>query len=137
MGQVRSVDRNTPIDEAMAILMEDGAVVFRNLVDDAVIDQVRSELDPFLERAYNGEGDFWGYKTKRVSSLVAKSKTYGEELATNPTILSAMDNLLLPHCERYHLHVTQAVAIGPGEGQQIIHRDDGLMPFRHPGPQSL
>jgi ectoine hydroxylase-related dioxygenase (phytanoyl-CoA dioxygenase family) len=137
MPQVRSVDRYTPIEEAMAILHEDGAVVFKNLVDEAVIDQVRAELDPFLERAYDGEGEFWGYKTKRVSSLIAKSKTYGEELATNPQILAVMDQLLLPHCARYHLHVTQAVAIGPGEGHQIVHRDDGLMPFRHPGPQSL
>jgi ectoine hydroxylase-related dioxygenase (phytanoyl-CoA dioxygenase family) len=137
MAEVRSIDRNTPAEEAMAILKEDGAVVYRNLVDEDVIDQVRRELEPYLERAYNGEGEFWGYKTKRISSLIAKSKTYGEELATNPRILAVMDQLLLPHCARYHLHVTQAVAIGPGEGQQIIHRDDGLMPFRHPGPQSL
>ena len=51
--------------------------------------------------------------TKRVSSLVAKSKTYGEELATCPQILGVMDRVLLPRCERYQLHVTQAVRIGP------------------------
>ena len=137
MPRVRTISRDTSADEAMAILWEDGGVVYENLVDEAVIHQVRAELDPYLERAYNGEGEFWGYKTKRVSSLIAKSKTYGEELATNPVILAVMDQILLPHCARYHLHVTQAVAIGPGEGQQIIHRDDGLMPFRHPGPQSV
>ncbi len=137
MTQVRQIDATTSADEAMAILEEDGAVVYRNLVDDATIDRVSAELEPYLERAFNGEGDFWGYKTKRVAALVAKSPTYGTHLATNPAILAVMDRLLLPRCERYQLHVTQAVRIGPDEGRQIIHRDDGLMPFRHPGPQCL
>ena len=137
MNEVRSIDRHTSADEAMAILSEDGAVIYRQVVDDEVVDKVNAELDPFLSRAYYGEGEFWGNKTKRVSSLVAKSKTYGEELATCPQILGVMDQLLLPRCERYQLHVTQAVRIGPGQGLQIIHRDDALMPFRHPGPQCL
>ncbi len=137
MAHVRSIDRAASTDEAMAILEEDGAVVLRNLVDDEVIDRVNEELEPYLGRAYFGEGEFWGYRTKRVSSLVAKSRTYGEELAACPQILAVMDRLLLPRCERYQLHVTQAVRIGPGEGLQIVHRDDGLMPFRHPGPQCL
>jgi len=137
MAEVISVNRNTPIDEVMAILARDGAVVYENLVDDDVIDQVAAELEPYLVRAFDGEGDFWGYKTKRVASLVAKSRTYGTHLAACPEILAVMDKLLLPYCARYHLHVTQAVRIGPGEGRQIIHRDDALMPFRHPGPQCL
>ena len=137
MDTVRSIDRHASADEAMAILEEDGAVIYRQVVDDEVVDRVNAELEPFLSRAYYGEGEFWGNKTKRVSSLVAKSKSYGEELATCPQILGVMDRLLLPRCERYQLHVTQAVRIGPGQGLQIIHRDDALMPFRHPGPQCL
>ena len=137
MTEVACIDRDTPADEAMEILQRDGAVVYRNLVDAEVIDRVADELDPYFQRAFNGEGEFWGYKTKRVASLIAKSRTYGTHLATCPQILAVMDRLLLPHCARYQLHVTQAVRIGPGEGRQILHRDDGLMPFRHPGPQSL
>lgn len=137
MAEVFSIDRNTPADDAMAILNRDGAVVYRNLVDSDVIDQVATELDPYLKRAFDGEGDFWGYNTKRIASLVAKSPTYGTHLATCPQILAVMDQLLLPRCEQYHLHVTQAVKIAPGEGRQIIHRDDGLLPFKHPGPQAL
>ncbi len=137
MNYVKCVDRDTSTDDIMTILDEDGAVILSEVVDTAIIDQVNMELEPYLNRAYFGEGDFWGYKTKRVSSLVAKSRTYGEELASCPAILSVMDRLLLPRCARYQLHVTQAVRIAPGEGHQILHRDDGLMPFRHPGPQCL
>lgn len=137
MAEVVCIDRNTPADEAMAILERDGAVIYRNVVEDEVIDKVSEELEPYLQRAFDGQGEFWGYKTKRVAALIAKSRTYGTHLATCPQILAVMDKLLLPRCARYQLHVTQAVRIRPGEGRQIIHRDDALMPFRHPGPQSL
>ena len=137
MAELRSLDRHASADEAMAILEEDGAVIYRRLVDEDVIESVGAELRPYLARAYNGEGEFWGYRTKRVAALVAKSPTYGAALAAHPAILAVMDRLLLPRCEAYQLHVTQAVSIGPGEGRQILHRDDGLIPFRHPGPQCL
>ena len=137
MAEICSIDRDASAEEAMKILDRDGAVIYRNVVDGDVIDRVSEELEPFLKRAFDGEGEFWGYKTKRVASLIAKSPTYGTALATCPQILGVMDKLLLPHCERYQLHVTQAVRIRPGEGRQIVHRDDALMPFRHPGPQSL
>ena len=48
-----------------------------------------------------------------------------------------MDRLLLPRCERYQLHVTMMTHIGPNETPQILHRDDGLLPFVHPGPQTI
>ncbi len=113
--------------------------------DKAVVESVaaerplvtRAELGGYLDRSYLGEGEFWGFKTKRISSLVAKSRAFAERVAPNPAILAVMDRLLGPRCERYQLHVTQAVNIGPGEGEQILHRDDGLLPFVHPGPQAL
>jgi ectoine hydroxylase-related dioxygenase (phytanoyl-CoA dioxygenase family) len=137
MAQIQSITEDTPADEAMAILERDGAVIYERVLDDETMGRVRAELDVYLERSYNGVGEFWGYKTKRIAALVAKSRTFAENVATNPVILAVMDKLLGPYCERYHLHVTQAVNIGPGESEQIFHRDDGLLPFFHPGPQAL
>ncbi|MFP6743783.1 MAG: phytanoyl-CoA dioxygenase family protein, partial [Alphaproteobacteria bacterium] len=137
MAQVQSISRDTPADEAMAILERDGAVIYERVVNDATMGRVRSELDSYLERSYKGEGEFWGYKTNRIGALVAKSRTFAEQVAPNPVILAVMDQLLGPYCERYQLHVTQAVNIGPGESEQVVHRDDLLLPFFHPGPQAL
>ena len=137
MAQLQSISRDTPADEAMAILERDGAVIYYRVVDDATMSRVRAELDSYLERSYKGEGEFWGYKTNRIAALVAKSRTFAEEVAPNPVILAVMDQLLGPYCERYQLHVTQAVNIGPGESEQVNHRDDLLLPFIHPGPQTL
>ena len=38
-------------------------------------------------------------------------------------IAAAADALLLPFCERWQLHLTQAIRIKPGQGAQVIHRD--------------
>ena len=91
----------------------------------------------YVERAYKGEGEFWGFKTKRFGALVAKSRTFAEQVAPNPQILSVMDRLLGPRCKngQFQLHVTQLVQIGPNESPQTMHRDDWLMPFTPPGPQ--
>ncbi len=137
MARLKSITAETPLDEAMAILEEDGAVIYERLLDDAVMARIGQELDDYLQRSHLGEGEFWGFKTKRVGALVAKSRTFAEEVAPNPTVLSVMERLLGPRCERFQLHVTQSVNIGPGEGAQILHRDDGLLPFVHPGPQAL
>ena len=137
MAAIVSISADTSADSAMEILERDGAVIYERVLDDATMDRIQGELDPFLGRAYLGEGEFWGYKTKRTAALVAKSRTFGEKVATNPQVLSVMDRLLGPRCDRFQLHVTQAVAIGPGEKGQFLHRDDSLLPFAHPGPQSL
>ena len=137
MAEIEMLDRDAPADLAMEILERDGAVIFRNLLDAEVMDQIQAEFDDYLARASNGEGDFWGFKTKRFGALVAKSRTFAEQCAPNPKLLEVMDRLLLPRCERYQLHVTMMTHIGPGETPQILHRDDGLLPFVHPGPQSI
>jgi len=136
-AHVQSVAPDTPVERIMAILDQDGAVVIERLLPEPVMARIQAELDPYLRRAYHGEGEFWGFKTKRVASLVAKSRTFALEVAPNPVVMAVMDRLLGPRCLRYHLHVTQAVHIGPGEKGQILHRDDSLLPFVHPGPQAL
>ena len=137
MAGITTISPDTSADSAMEILERDGAVIYERVLDAGVMDAIQAELDPYLGRAYLGEGEFWGYKTKRTAALVAKSPTFGTKVATNPQVLAVMDRLLAPRCQRYQLHVTQAVAIGPGEKGQFLHRDDTLLPFAHPGPQAL
>ena len=39
-----------------------------------------------------------------------------------------MDGILGPFCQQYQIHLTQAIKIDPGETQQILHRDDEMLP---------
>jgi ectoine hydroxylase-related dioxygenase (phytanoyl-CoA dioxygenase family) len=137
MPQIQKIDRNASADLAMEILERDGAVIYENLLDESVMDQIESEFKDYLARASNGEGEFWGFKTKRFGALVAKSHSFAEKCAAHPKLLAVMDQLLLPRCERYQLHVTMMTHIGPNETPQILHRDDGLLPFVHPGPEAI
>jgi ectoine hydroxylase-related dioxygenase (phytanoyl-CoA dioxygenase family) len=137
MAALETIGPRASAETAMAILERDGAMIYERLLDDATMDRIQADLAPFHARSHVGEGEFWGFKTKRVGALVAKSRTFAETVAPHPVVLAVMDKLLGPRCERYHLHVTQSVNIGPGEKAQILHRDDTLLPFVRPGPQVL
>ena len=108
-------------------LDEAGCVIIENVHSDADMDQLYADLSPWLADRQIGVDDFSGYKTRRVSSLVARSEV-GQQIALNQTVLDVCDQLLLPNCNVYRLHVTHAVDIGPGEIRQVIHRDDGIYP---------
>ena len=58
-------------------------------------------------------------------------------MAIHPVILAAMDEFLLKGCGQYQLNLTQAIRIGPGEPQQIMHPDDPLFPYVHPGYEAM
>ena len=99
MAKVQCFDKNAPIDEVMDTLDRDGAVIYHKLLDADTMDRVRTDLESYIERSCYGEGEFWGFKTKRFGALVAKSRTFAEQVAPNPQILSVMERLLGPYCE--------------------------------------
>jgi len=113
------------------ILETDGCVVIEDVLDKAQVKTLAAELAPHFDETPNCAGDFYGYATKRVSGLAAKSPTC-QSMIIHPTILGVMDHFLLKGCRGYHLNLTQAIRIGPGEPQQVIHRDDLMFNFVHP-----
>ncbi len=48
-----------------------------------------------------------------------------------------MDEFLLPGCSQYQVNLTQAISIGSKEPQQIMHQDDPMFPFLHPGQEAM
>jgi ectoine hydroxylase-related dioxygenase (phytanoyl-CoA dioxygenase family) len=118
------------------ILEEDGCVVIRNVLDKHELKILKNELQPHLDATPDCAGDFYGRATKRVSSLIAKS-TLCRTMAIHPAILAVMDRFLLKGCRQYQLNLTQAIQIGPGEPQQMMHPDDPLFPFVHPGYEAM
>lgn len=117
-------------------LEEDGCLIIEGLLNPEEVSGLRGELDPYFNAVPNCNGDFFGYETKRLSGLVLKSKV-SQKLAIDPTILSLMDEFLLRGCLDYQLNLTQAIQIGPGEPQQILHRDDAMFPFEHEGSEAM
>ncbi|MCW5891405.1 MAG: phytanoyl-CoA dioxygenase family protein [bacterium] len=117
---------SAPADVA-AVLARDGAVVVDHVVAPAVMDRVHAELAPFLEATAPGPDEFSGRRTRRTGALVARSAAC-RELVMHPLVLGTAGTLL-GHATSYHLHLTQVIAIGPGEPGQMIHRDQWAFDF--------
>ena len=114
-------------------LQRDGAVILENFIDESTADSVASELRPYFDgMGKKFENDFNGYRTRRVSSILARSPASAELIAPQ-RLLDVIDPVLLPHCINYRIGSTTGIEILPGEDHQVLHRDDEIYPMRMPG----
>ena len=114
----------------IAAINADGWVVIPQLLEPALLDEMRAALAPHLQRGLLGRNDFEGYETQRVYSLVALHPVF-EALAEHPRILAICDALLQPN---YLLTASQAISIQPGETPQAWHTDDAFYAIPRPRP---
>lgn len=131
MAEVKTVKASAEQAVINEILERDGCVVIEGVLNALQVEALAAELAPHFDEAPNCAGDFYGYLTKRLSGLIAKSPAC-QSMAIHPAILGVMDHFLLKGCRGYHLNLTQAIRIGPGEPPQVIHRDDLMFNFTHP-----
>ncbi len=136
MAEVKTVKASAKQKVINEILESDGCVVIEGVLNAPQVETLAAELAPHFDAAPNCAGDFYGYVTKRLSGLIAKSPAC-QSMAIHPAILGVMDHFLLRGCRGYHLNLTQAIRIGPGEPPQVIHRDDLMFNFVHPDFEAM
>ncbi|MEM7097593.1 MAG: phytanoyl-CoA dioxygenase family protein [Pseudomonadota bacterium] len=122
MRQVTTLAPDASISEINACIAQDGAVILRDVLSEQALKQVEAELGPYWDATQYGSDDFSGRSTTRTGALFARSAKC-REMALHPGVLGVCDDLLLDNCERYQIHLTQAIRIGPGETAQMIHKD--------------
>ena len=126
-------DREAKLEDVIVALKKHGAAVIEKCVGDAVVDKVAAELRPHFDRqGTQQQDDFNGYKTLRLSEILARSTT-SAELIGHEFVLKVNDGILLPHCVNYRVGSLTAIEIWPGESEQRLHRDDGIYPMRIAG----
>jgi ectoine hydroxylase-related dioxygenase (phytanoyl-CoA dioxygenase family) len=113
--------------DVAAVLVRDGCAIVDRLVPSSVLDRTRGELEPFLAATPVGPDAFSGHRTRRTGGLVARSETF-RDVVRNPVVLDAVKGIL-SEATSFHLHLTQVIAIGPGEPAQQIHRDQWAFDF--------
>ncbi|MEO0963070.1 MAG: phytanoyl-CoA dioxygenase family protein [Pseudomonadota bacterium] len=124
-------------------LDEAGCLVVTGAFDAARCEAIRAELAPHMERARVTEQDdpeaFYPGLTRRVSALLARSRTVTDQLVLHPVTKKVCDAFLLPNGEfGYQLHVTAALEVGPGARKQVLHREeDSLTYFSLPRPNMI
>lgn len=109
------------------ILKRDGALIIDSMLTPGEMDSVAEELKPWMDQTPFGPDDFSGRHTRRTGALVARSPKC-RQLVMNPLVLGAAAQLL-GHATSFQLHLTQVIAIGPGEPAQPIHRDQWAFDF--------
>jgi len=93
--------------------------------------RIGAGLRRLLDGVPGGRNPFEGYRTRRLYALFAKTRVL-DPLALDPLVLGALTAVLGPH---FQLSGPTGIEIGPGEQQQILHRDEDIYPVPRPHPQ--
>lgn len=104
-----------------------GCAVVEDVASSDLLDQFRSEITPFLEVTSTGTDDFSGRNTRRSGGLIARSPA-AREMVMHPLVLDVVRGVL-DTSRKFHLHLTQLIAIGPDSPGQMIHRDQWAFDF--------
>ena len=114
--------------EAVAeALAEAGCAIVERLASASQREEALRELAPYLESTPAGADDFAGRRTRRTGGLIARSPRCRDFVA-HPFVQDVVGRVLA-HATNYQLHLTQMIAIGPGEPAQLIHRDQWAFDF--------
>ncbi len=128
--------RNGQASTIAQTLRQAGCAIVEQALDARLIAALHDELAPWFDKTPKGEGAFFGKQTRRFGAVFAKAPA-AAQLALAPEILAAIEDVLLNQPQAagtdcIQLHLTQAIEIGPGEGSQLLHRDDDMFPFPKP-----
>jgi hypothetical protein len=136
MSAIQHLHANENPLKIIEILNQDGCIVLDNALPLEEIEHLKIELDEQFKTVYDCNGDFYGHSTKRLGTLFTRALLF-QKMAIIPNILSTLDHFLLKGCSHYQINLTQAISIGPKEVKQILHRDDPMFPFLHPGQEVM
>jgi len=115
------------VEPIVAALREDAYVVVEGVLDPARVAAMKDELLAVLASTPTGRNDFEGFGTKRIYRVFAKTRVF-DDLAIHPVMLGVLEQVL-GHCQ---LSAPTGIQIGPGEAEQILHRDDSIYPLPEP-----
>ena len=108
------------VAEVVQQLRQDGALIIKDLISPELVDQLTTEVRPYIDTTPVGRDEFTGKGTKRTGALAARSATC-RDLILNPLMLQSANEFLKPFTRRIILHLTQTIEIGPGGvAQQYI-----------------
>lgn len=124
----------TPSSTVSTALEEAGCVVVTGLMDSRLREDIVDELAPHMQTTRVIEDDdpeqFYPGRTRRVSSLIARSNSITDHLVAHPLITDVCEEALIPNGEfGFQLHVSAALEVGPGAREQVLHREEDSFTF--------
>src|SRR5262249_7155496 len=110
MAQVQRFQASASVNDINQALEEDGCVIIEGLLDKGQIQKLQAEMCQNFNTIPVCQGNFFGFATKRMSGVIAKSEV-SRDMAVQSTLLNVMDHFLLKSCRQYQLNLTQAIQI--------------------------
>ncbi|MDA8848238.1 phytanoyl-CoA dioxygenase family protein [bacterium] len=131
MAELIVLPANASREEVLEVVARDGGVIVRDLLRQDTVNQFKSDIEVAARDHPTGATtgnertvEFWGGSTKRFTRLGWRSRTF-EDILLAPMLIGMADEVLLPSCDDYWLNTGQMMIIGPGESEQMWHRDAG------------
>ena len=112
------------IEDVVRCLDEEGYCIVDNAVSNEVIDAVNQQMAPYIDVTDDGDNNALGKQTRRSGAIVARS-TASHAMINHPLVVGAMTKYLSRNASKVQLNLTQLIAIGPGNKEQFLHRDEG------------
>jgi len=130
------------IESIVAAIEADGGVIVEGLLRPDTLERFNDEITPLLEQVTPerkflnpGLDFFFGTRTRHITAVASKSRTFVTDVLVHPVLLGLCDAILAPGCARYQLNLAHILDRGPGAEQQYIHRDELVwvhVPRPHP-----
>lgn len=120
------------MNETAEILLDQGYVVLRDLLNARQVARINEELAPHYAETPRCVGDFHGWKTTRMGAVLAKAPS-ARTLALHEAVWPAVQAVLKPRCDYVQLNLAQALLVHPGERAQVPHRDEEMWPVEKGG----
>lgn len=141
--EIRSVDRQTPVEDILAIVESDGGVIIRNFVTAEQVAGVNGDIAEELAAMSAGSttdveemAEFHGANTKRLCNIVTHSPTFRQEILDDDLVHDLLDAVFLEESGTYWMNSDMVIEIGPGSKAQPLHRDlENWFPFVDMGPK--
>jgi ectoine hydroxylase-related dioxygenase (phytanoyl-CoA dioxygenase family) len=124
---IEHLPAGTAAEEIYGVLLRDGAVVVDDLADPATLARLDDDMRPHIAATPTGSDVFAGHRTRRTGALIARSAA-SHGLVRHPLVLDVARRLL-HQATNVQLHLTQTIAIGPGQPAQPLHRDQWAFDF--------
>ena len=108
MPSLTHLPADAAIEDIMAVLDRDGALILDDMLTPAEADALSAEIRPYVEATEPGRDGFSGHKTTRTGALIARSPL-SRKAVLDRRIRAICDAVLKPNCQRYQLHLTQLI----------------------------
>lgn len=140
---LRSVSRDTPIEEILEIVATDGGVIIKEFLTADQVARFNADVESHMNALRPGSShedefiaDFHGSNTKRLTNLVTHSETFRNEIIDDDLVHELLDKTFLEESGTYWMTTAQVIEIGPGNKAQVLHRDlENWYPFIGMGPK--